>query len=162
MATANINGGDDSNHLEALPALDYADYIIDKDAIDVSDIENPKYNYHKIIDQEYIAKVHDSDREYVRLIRDLCKENGVDLYFVKCPVPDAVIGAISDYFVMMESVHKMFRDLGVKYIDTLNEEYFSHPTADTNFVDCPCHLTDTYSKVYTRAICKWIKDNSGQ
>lgn len=127
--------------------------------IDSSNIEKPNFNYHKVVDITYTTDIYDIDRKYMSLIAKLCKERGIVLYFICCHAPDVVIKSVPNYFRMLKSAITMFNELGVKYIDTYDENYFPNPSDNAHFRDCAGHFTSNYGTQYTNGICRWIKDN---
>lgn len=126
--------------------------------IDASDIEKSNFNFHKVVDLTYTSKIYESDRKYVEMIKNLCEKNNIDLYFIYCPAPDIVIKTLPNYYEMLKSARDMFAELNIKYIDTFDENYFPDSTNNKNFRDCPGHMTRSYPEIYTKAICKWIKE----
>lgn len=125
--------------------------------VDPLDIENPRFNYHEIVDRKYKSTPYQSDIEYIKKIKDLCQEKNIPLYFLACPFPSVVINALPQFHDMYENSRLMFESLGVAFIDTLDKDVFPDITNNENFKDCAGHLSDKYVPIYTKGIIKSIK-----
>ncbi len=130
--------------------------VADGTPIDVNDIHNPSYNFDKLLSDEYTDIINPKDFEYVLKIRDFCKKNGIELYFLSAPAPQVSIDAIAIYWSMHYNSKIAFKEAGINFIDTLEQEHFPYSTENTNFKDCYGHITKTYRETYTRAVSSYI------
>lgn len=131
--------------------------VSDGEPIDVSNIHKDSFNYDKLLSDTYTDIVNPDDFNYVIKIRDVCKQNKINLFVLCAPAPQVSIDAIPLYHSMHKNSKQAFENAGISFIDTLDEKYFPGSTINTNFKDCYGHITKTYRETYTRAVCDYIK-----
>lgn len=128
--------------------------------ISVSELETySSFNYHKVIDNEYITAVQETDVEYIKKIRDYCNKHKINLLFISNPIPDCISTKIPLLHECIEVSADLMKSLGITYLNTSNQQYFPCSTIDSNFKDCFGHIIPPYTDLYTKQLCDWIKTN---
>ncbi len=105
----------------------------------------------------YTAEINGDDIRYIRKIKELCGERGIELYFLCCPIPQAVYDAIPETTAIMRNTRELFASLGIRFINGFDQSVFPGSMENAKFRDSFGHMRAPHNETYTRTICGEIR-----
>ena len=99
-----------------------------------------------------------TQKKYISLIIDLCRENNIELFFVTAPIANISVDHIANYGYIHNTIADFAEENGIKYIDYNIVNINTGMLGNVNFRD-DAHLNYSGSLIVGRHFAEWLKDS---
>lgn len=82
----------------------------------ISDMEATKKNRYNDFDGK-TYEISDVQKKYLKLIKKVCDDNNIELFFVTAPLPNVSFEKIKNYDVVYNKIKDFSDEIGVNYLD---------------------------------------------
>ena len=128
-------------------------------AIDTSDIWNPRYQLADVKAMSYGESINKDAIKFVKKTAQLCKEKGINLFYIEGPYPQDVFKIIPECTKYHQLTKEFFKDQKINFIDVYDENFFPDITKTTDYNDFYGHFIVSGKINYTKKVCDWLKEN---
>ena len=95
---------------------------------------------------------------YIKFIKKICAENGIELFFISVPCPDSVQENLRDFKKIRSAYEKLMLENDIKFINTYDDKFFPNMSKNSNFHDCNGHLVLPAKVEYTKMLCRYLME----